>query len=913
MRLVRTDGTVQVTIRNGIEGNGLIATKLQVPPVKAKMLPREHLVRRLSEGKDHRLIVVTGLAGSGKTSLVSQWVGLDKLPTVWYSLDTSDNESDLFFRYLLTALADVNPGLAGPIRSLLALPGPLAGKELVPFLIEQFVHLPRDFYIVLDDYHLIRSKEVHDAVSYLLERVPSKVHVVIVSRYAVPFSLGHFRVRNQIVEISASDMRFTEEETTRFLREIMALDLSNDEVHRLADHTEGWAGGLQLFGLSLKKKGNFRDLGDILAMARQETADYLVDEVVEAQPGKIKSFLRITALLGRFNTDLCREVTGLPDAAEILDHLYRNNLFLIPLDEEQVWYRYHHLFSEALRKGVQLSSPEVYRDIQRKAALWFAANGYLEDAFRHAFSSGDLEFAADLLEDYLLYIPDCTGYSSGLRWIAKVPYEILNRRALLRLHDCGQKVESFRLAEIEEILRDIEERRPEVFDRYEGRKKTLCLDLFTYFRTVIPYYYRDPENADVERLNEACKVISSENRQFAGYIGICIAMGQLIRGNPVMAGEALREASTAIFSSESLWARMLWFRYSAMVEGTQGHLHRSEALLKEALEMLDRRGLSESPLKSSLYLPMAWIAYYRNDLHGAQEYVVSAMAFGEQATFVRDVVDGWLLLLLIRLARGEPEEAARSVQKAREVVRGLDASDTVASLDAWIIRISMVKGDLKAAMRWADQRKLSMDEPFSNRFLHECLANVEVLHRQGFHEKAAGMLQELRGLCSDRNLMVAVFDIDLFYAGVLHALNDHEGAVAVMERAVAFADSEGFVKPMWDYGPLIAPIVLEMAGSRPEKQTSLFFQVLMESCGITREDASPLNRPATRAGDLTSREIEILKLMAAGYKNQEIAEKAFVSLPTIKTHNRHIFDKLDVKTRTQAIKRARELKLLGGQ
>ncbi len=881
----------------------LITTKLRMPPVKSTMLPRKHLIDRLSAGKDRRLIVISGIAASGKTSLVSQWINDNNLSAAWYSIDKTDNESDLFFRYLVAALARSDNNLAISIRSWLNEPRQFTAGETIPFLIEVFSDHPGDIYLVLDDYHLIHSKAIHDALSYLLDYIPPKLHVVMLSRYAVPILLGHFRVRNQIVEITASDMQFTEEETTRFFTEIMPLQISTDDIKDLARYTEGWAGGLQLFALSLKDKRTLHDLDNILNRACQETTDFLIDEVVQAQPEKIQTFLRATALLDRFNANLCREVTGFNDAAEILDYLYRKSFFLIPLDAEHMWFRYHHLLSEAIRKMVKNSFPAIYGDIQRKAAFWFAIRGYAEDAFRHAFSSEDLEFAADLLEDYLLFVPDHSGYGAGMRWIAKVPHHILNKRVLLRLHDCGQKVESFKLAEVEETLRDIEAHLPKAMRCYKGEKRTLCQDLFTFFTYMIRYYYKDPKGADVDRLGEAYHMISRQNKQFAGYIKIFIALSCLVQGNPRDAAEALKDASAAIFSTESIWARILWYRLSAVVEGFQGNLNRSEAICQEALDMLEYRGMSYTPLRFPLYLPKAWNSYYRNDLAAAKEYASSAIAYCERTRLARDVMEGGLLLSLVCLTGGDMDGMESSMKKVRQAVKELDV-DLGLSVDVWSARLSMLRGNLREACRWADQRKVSIKEPFSMCLARECTIQAEIWFRQGLYHETARMLEGLRTLCSDRNLMIVVLDIDLLYSATLYALNDHEGAKTTMEQALRFAETEGYVRPFVNYSLYISPLLLEMAKDCGRGRESSFLFTLMECCGITvgHTGASKRGLRPVAIGGLTNREVEILTLMAMGCRNKEIANKTFVSPNTIKTHIQHIFEKLHVTTRAQAIR-----------
>ena len=245
----------------------LISTKLHIPLLKSRMLPREHLVDRLSAGKDSRLIVILGVAASGKTSLTCQWINKDKLPAAWYSLDKTDNEFDIFFRYFLTALSKVESELASALLPRLQSRRKLSTKEIIPLIIERFTDLSGDIYLILDDYHLITSGEIHDALSYFLNHMPSKMHMVVISRHNIPFSLAHFKVRNQITEISPQDMRFNDKETGKYFAEIIPLKLSTDEVRELARYTEGWVGALQLFGLSLKGKETLHGLSNILNRA----------------------------------------------------------------------------------------------------------------------------------------------------------------------------------------------------------------------------------------------------------------------------------------------------------------------------------------------------------------------------------------------------------------------------------------------------------------------------------------------------------------------------------------------------------------------------------------------------------------------------------------------------------------------
>ena len=319
--------------------NGLITTKLNAPSLKSKMVERTHLLDRLSEAREFPLIVISGVAGSGKTSLACQWASRDELSLAWYSVDKSDNDFNLFSQYLLASLSLADDDLSTLLEADLRAAGSFTEKQLVARLIQNVSCLANDLYLVLDDYHCITSRVVHDIVAGLLNHTPPNLHLVILTRHDIPFSLSPFRVRNQIMEISALDMRFTEAEAERFFTDVIPVRLTTQKAHEIARHMDGWIGGLQLLGLSLKGRNAQEDLGELLSKGNRKIWDYLMEEVITVQPHKVRSFLEATAPLDRFSADLAREVTGMRDAGEVLDAIYRNNLFLVPLDAGSQWYR----------------------------------------------------------------------------------------------------------------------------------------------------------------------------------------------------------------------------------------------------------------------------------------------------------------------------------------------------------------------------------------------------------------------------------------------------------------------------------------------------------------------------------------------------------------------------------------------
>jgi len=905
---VLKDGTSADHIKRRIDV--LINTKLHVPPLKGRMLHRKHLIDRLSSGKDSRLFVVSGPAGSGKTSLICQWIHQENLRVAWYSLDEVDNDSDLFFRYLLTALGRLDSKLASEMAPWLHGHKRLSGPETIPYLIEHVSQIHKNMHLVLDDYHLITSQEIHKALSYFFEHMNPEMHVVISTRREIPFSHSRLKMRGQMMEISAEDLKFSYKETERFFTEVLRVKMSAGQVQELTKHMEGWVGGLQLFGLATKGKKIITSIGSILDKACEEAVDYLINEVIDIQPEKVKTFLQATALLDRFNAEVCREVTELPDATEMLDQVFRKNLFLNSLDSEGKWYRYHHLFSKALRKKSYMSSTDMYKRIYRKAALWFARNGYLEDAFRNAFASDDIEFAADMLEDYLMVLYERYAISSFIRWLSKLPREIFKQRTLLRLYECRFKVESVQLSDVTATVTDIECHRLETLARYEGAKRKRCEDLLVLFKHIL-HYWTDVPTINIKEVEEVLSEISPENEDLSAIIRTISRSSHMYRGDMRLASEALREASAAVFSCRSPLAKMIWGRTMAAAERFQGHLRQSEVVLKEAFPFLERSNLSAGPLEFMLYLPMAWISYMRNNLAKAAEYTTAVLKYVEQTRFVYEISDGNYLLALIHLARGEADKVEPCVLRMRWAMREVGRPSLLALTYAYCARLSIAQGDLGAAEQWAVGRGLSMDEPFSFHFVAECLAQAEVFYGQGRYDEVVRMLDTLHTRCMEHNMMEAVLEIDLLTAAALYKLKDLLQARTIMERALSFSETEGYVRPFVDQARIISPILLDVAKMGSRDRRSSYVTTIIKACSISKYSATMSSCPGRkRIGVLTPREKEILELMAVGLRDKEIAETAFVSLYTVKTHAKNIFQKLDVKTRVQAIQRAKDLKIL---
>lgn len=887
----------------------LINTKLGMPPLKPGMVERRRLLDRLAEGRDRPLIIISGVAGSGKTSLVRQWLTADRLAVAWYSLDEADNEPDVFFRYMLGTLATVDHGLASLSDRWLREETKPIGRRVVFHLLDHLLALRNDIYLVLEDYHFITSRELQDDLLYFLDHMPPRVHVVITTRHGVPPALSHFKIRDQLVEISDWDLRFMEEEAKDFFTATFPLKLTEEEIREVLRQADGWVAGLQLFGLCRKGEGlpNGGFKKALVDLGREATT-YLVNEVISVQPPNVRAFLEATALLDRFNGDICREVTGAADAPEMIERISRDNLFLIPLDDERRWYRYHHLFSQAVRERARVSSPDRLARTHRLAALWFARNGYPEDAFRHAFASNDMEFAADVLEDYIMVLYERYEIASFRRWLARLPHAVFMQRTLLRLLECRLNVESVRLLEVEALLNDIESRKTEAFARYRGSKRQLCEDHLLLFKCILPFW-ADPVKVDPGELNDAISRISPHNMIFSGMAEIMLAASYLFQGEMPQAGRTAKEAMATVMSSESLLVKMLWFRLTAAIERWQGRLHRAGEILKSGFYLLERMEAGDTPAGYILHSAVAWVHYLHDDLDDAHDHATTALKLLEETGSVWEVIETSFLAALLCIARKEADEAVAHENRIRTISRSSGDPYMISFGSAFGAILSLAHGDIKEAELWAAERRLRPDEPFSYLFGYECLALGMLLCDKGRYEDAVALLEPFRGECRKRGMMEILREADLLLSRALYAGHHYDRARAVMEHLLALSEPEGYVRPLLSHGKGMSPLLLSMARRAAPLTRKPFVRHMMKALGLEGKARAAQPGPDGQE-NLTRRESEILKLLAMGYTYKEISGKACVSIDTVRTHIRHVFAKLEVRTRTQAIQRAEALGII---
>jgi len=888
----------------------LIRTKTKVPSLRSKMLFRTDLIKQLKASKGYPFVFLSGPAGSGKTSLVCQWLQKEEFRVAWYSLDQEDNEPDSFYRYLLSAFVEADAPLDETLGPMLCNQQQLTGDLVVPLLIESLTGADRTIHLILDDFHHVKNEEIINTIARLIQYMPAHLQLVVLSRYRLPAAMDVVAFKKERLEITASDLKFTDTETADLFKNIMPSPISIEMIRELNQHVEGWAAGLQLIGLEVKSKGTGFDLSNVISQAHEQVASYLVYDILSMQPEEIRNFIFATALLDRFNPEVCAAVTGQKEATGIIAHISCMNLFLIPLDSDGQWYRYHHMFSEVVRRRVAVDDPDLVSNILQKAAKWFAEKHLIEDAMRCAFRSGDFDFAADLMEDHIFQYVEQLNPSGGLRWILRLPPDILSQRVLLRLYQCQILMILMEFSKIKDILATIEHSSSLALKRYSTEKQTLCKDFTIFHKCSMGILYAE-EPEEISHFKALSKNISSQNSYLSWGIELNLVYIFIKNGDLCRAETSLENFSELTASINMLLKRIFVDKAKARIVGLRGRLHQAETIINQVHKELDRHGMRSTPLAFVLHRHLGYIFYLQNRLEEAKQCLTMAVRYSEYSDLIDQVVSGNELQLLIYQADGEKEQAAEYFKQLRTYSVKFGVPDFSRGLDACAARLAIDQQNLASAMLWSRQRNLDPDEPFSLIFAMECQTQARLYYAQKAYQKALLLLDGLRARCVKRELLDIVLQIDILRSAACHALNQHETAKSLLMEALIFSEKEGYVRPFVNDAERISPILSNIARELPESAVSPHFENILNACRMPLSQPDWLNGNESQ-GDtaLTKREVEILEWMAQGAKNKEISQKESISISTVKTHVHRILNKLGVQTRTQAIIKAKAMNII---
>ena len=909
----------------------ILATKLYVPPHQPKVVFRPRLIERLNEGLDHRLTLISAPAGFGKSTLISEWVAGSERQAAWLSLEEGDNDPTRFLAYLVAALQTIAADIGEGVLSMLRSPQPPPTESILTALLNEVTTVPDDFVLVLDDYHVIDTRPVDAALTFLLEHLPPQVHLVIATREDPHLPLARLRARGQLSELRAADLRFTLSEAAGFLEGAMDSSLSVEDIAALETRTEGWIAGLQLAALSMRRREDVPGFIRAFAGDNRYILDYLVEEVLQRQPERVRSFLLQTSILDRLSGPLCDAVTEQEEGNVVLETLERGNYFVIPLDDKRHWFRYHHLFADVLHAHLMQEQPARIPTLHRRASEWYEHNGSATDAIRHALAAEDFERAADLVELALPAMRRSRQEATLLGWLKALPDELIQCRPVLSVAYAGTLQQGGEIEGVEERLRDAERWLDTTVDRRE-RSEAQSAEMVVMNHEE---FRRLPASIAVQRAGlalalgdvpetvtyarRALDLVAEDDHFRRGAAAALLGLASWTSGDLEAAhrsyADGMAHLRKAGYISDAVGGSIAL----ADVRIAQGRLREAMRTYEHALQLATDHGEPVMRGAADMYVGLSELHRERNDLEAATQHLLRSKEQGEHTGFPQNRYRWRIAMARILEAQGDLDGALDLLHEAERLYVS-DFYPNVRPIAALKARVWVTQGRLGEALEWAQEQGLSAHDDLSylREFEHITLARVLLARYKSDRAdrsllEAMGLLERLLQAAEAGGRMGSVIEILMLQALAHEAQGDSPSALVPLERALTLAELEGYVRIYVDEGRPMARLLSEAAARRIMPDYTARLLAALEAEAHESEDKSHLP-PAPTAQPLveplSDRELEVLQLIAQGLSNREISERLFLAIITVKGHNRNIFRKLQVRRRTEAVARARELALL---
>jgi LuxR family transcriptional regulator, maltose regulon positive regulatory protein len=890
----------------------LVETKLLFPRLRRDAVPRPRLAGLLDRARDTPLTLVSAPAGFGKTTLLTAWLDGAGRPVAWVSLDGRDRRAASFWTYVLVAVDRAVPGSATAALTLLHSGQATVETVLAGVVNELSVH-DGELTLVLDDYHLADGPDVAEGMTFLVEHRPPQLHLVLSTRADPLLPLSRLRVRGELVEIRAADLRFDGDEVAAYLNDLNALDLPSDAVAALEARTEGWVAALQLAALSLRGRDDTSGFIDRFAGDDRYVVDYLVDEVLSRQPDNVRSFLLDTSILERLTPSLCEAVHAEEPSSgrAMLDLLDRQNLFLVPLDDHRRWYRYHHLFADVLHAHLLQERPGDVADRHRRASRWCADHGDVEEAVRHALSAGDVDTAAELVE---LAIPDLrrARHESVLRrWLDDLPDDVLRDRPVLATGLIGALMASNDFEGVEGRLRQVEQmlatpaKELIVVDHHELARVPAAIEMY---RAGLSLVAGDPADT-IDHAQRAIATAPEDDDLTTSGAAALAGLAAWATGDIVAAHDSYVAAAAGLRRAGHIADVLGCSLAIADMELALGRLRDAERTLDDALALAARHGPGVLRGTADMLVALCRSAWHHDDLPAATDLLRRADDLGESAGLPQNPYRWRVAMARLRAAEHDWSAALELLDDAERVYVG-DFSPQVHPIHATRARILAASGDVAGAAAWARQHQVGTDDDLSylREYEHVTLARVLLAEHRDTSSAATlrdatALLDRLLATAEAGNRAGSVIELEVLRALAHRAAGHREAAMRALEHAVDLAEPQGWVRFLYDAQPDLADVFRAIARQRP---TSGYLQGLIAGRADGREPA-----PKDALLDpLSDRELDVLRLLGSDLDGPAIASELVVSLNTVRTHTKHIYTKLGVNNRRAAISKSHQLGLL---
>ncbi len=888
----------------------LLRTKLNHPHSPDGIVVRSRLIDQLNSAASSKLILVSAPAGFGKTTLLSEWMESYARPVAWLSLDEGDNDPVRFLAYLIAALRTVQPELSSELLDMFKTPNPPPMQSALTALINQIIETKDTFILVLDDYHEISSQPVHDMMAFFLEHLPDSVRVIITTRMDPPLPVARLRGKGQLAELRAADLRFTPDEIALFLSRFTGQTFSAGDIDALAARTEGWIAGLKMAAVSLRGRDDVEKYIRAFTGSNRYILDYLVEEVLKRQPQDIQSFLLDTSILKRLSGPLCDAVCARTDSQAILEYIEKANLFIVPLDSERKWYRYHHLLTDLLRQRLAQADPQRITALHANAGRWYEQNGYIDEAVEHAFLAGSHREASGLILSHIEEIMARSELVTLLRWIDSLPEEIVRAQPLLcAYHALAMLLTGCPAEEVAARLDDAG--KADVKAEYAGEIAT--------FRA-----WCTGMSGDFKKLREqgeaVLKLLPKDRLMFRCFAYLILGAAHMMAGEVNDAIRVFEEAvKTGRAAGNTMVVVLACVRLASLYIIT-GRLHQAQEHYHEVLEYIDSKSNRRPPVAGIALIGLGGLLYELNDMEAAEAMLRDGIKLVKKWGEI-GAMSGYMTLAMIKQDTGDSAAANELILQAVRVAYNFKSSimDDVFAR-AYQARLWIQQGNMDAAHTWVCQQGLEskivpeeLEDLSENYFLYyvrevELTTLARLQLAQGDYGQALSLLNILAAIAEKQGRTGSLIELLVLKAAASKGSGDSSSALEYMVKALTLAEPSGYMRTFISEGCPAAELLHEIqrSGIMPAYTAKLLAAFSSPS---VRPQAADNTAPALPE-PLSERELEVLGLMSRGYSNQEIASTLFISLRTVKWHTGNIYDKLNTHGWTRAVLRARALGIL---
>jgi LuxR family maltose regulon positive regulatory protein len=912
----------------------ILTTKLYIPLPQPNVVLRSRLISQLNAGLHRKLTLISAPAGFGKTTLVSTWIASCGRPVAWLSLDEGDSDPTRFLTYLVATLQTIAPAIGAEVMGVLQSSQPPSPEAILTTLLNDIATVPDRFMLVLDDYHVIDARSVDRALAFLLDHLPPQMHLAITTREDPQLPLARLRARGHLTELRVSDLRFTPAEAAAFLKQVMDLDLAAEDVAALESRTEGWIAGLQLAALSMRGRDDIGQFVRAFAGDNRYIVDYLIEEVLQSQPETVRSFLLQTSILDRLHGSLCDAVTGQERGQAHLEALHRGNFFVIPLDDRRQWYRYHHLFADVLATHLRAEQPDQLALLHQRASAWYAQQGLVAEAIRHALAALDFARAAALVEQAWPAIRQSRQDAALLGWLRALPDEVLQVRPVLSAAYAHVLLSSGVFAGVENRLRDAErwlQNTPHRRAQPDAQAMEMVVVDDEAFRRLPGTIAlaraglalaRGDVPGTVAYAQQVLDLTPEDDHLTRGGAAGFLGLAAWTSGDLEAAHRTYAEGMASLHKAGNIADAINGAITLATLRIGQGRLRQAMRTYEQALQLANSQATLLLRGTADIYAGMSELERERNDLQAAMQHLLRSQDLGEHAGFPQNRYRWRVAMARIREAEGDLDGALELLDEAERLYMS-DFSPNVRPIAALKTRVWLAQGRLAEALDWAREQGLSAQDELS--YLHEFehitlarafLARAKSTGDERFLREAIDLLYRLLEVAQAGERMGSVIEILILLALAHQMQGDIPAAFVPLSRALTLAEREGYVRVFVDEGPAMAALLVQIVEHRAQNDPIRVYadRVLVSLPEAQPEGASALRSTLERSNalvePLSERELDVLRLLGTELSGPDIARELMVSLNTLRTHTKNIYDKLGVNNRRAAVHRAEKLKLL---